>query len=64
MGRNKDLRRKIAGRQRMIETHERKIRRELLKPRPDESLIAHWQSEIKVWEEQVVHLNRRLEKDW
>jgi hypothetical protein len=48
----------------MIETHERKIRRELLKPRPDESLIAHWQSEIKVWEEQVVHLNRRLEKDW
>lgn len=64
MGRNKDLRRKIAGRQRMIQTHEEKIRRELLKPHPDESLVAYWQSEMKVWKAQVIHLNRRLERDW
>jgi hypothetical protein len=48
----------------MIQTHEEKVRRELLKPHPDESLVAHWQSEIKVWKERVVHLNRRLERDW
>lgn len=48
----------------MIANHEEKIRRELLKAHPDESLVAHWQSEIEVWKEQVVHLNRRLERDW
>jgi hypothetical protein len=48
----------------MIQTHEEKIRRELLKPHPDESLVAHWQSEMKVWKAQVIHLSRRLGRDW
>ena len=64
MGRNKDLRRKIAGRKRMIERHEEKIRIELSKPRPDESLIAHWRSEIEAVREKVTELARRLERNW
>jgi hypothetical protein len=64
MGRNKDLRKKIAGRRRMIERHEAKIRGELAKPHPDDSLIAHWRSEIVAVEEKVTELIRRLERDW
>jgi len=33
---NKDLRKKIAGCERMIEEHERKIQTELAKPHPDD----------------------------
>ena len=64
MGRNKDLRKKIAGRRRMIREHEEKIRFELSKPCPDEFLIAHWRSEIKVVEETIIALTRRLERNW
>jgi hypothetical protein len=64
MGRNKDLRKKIAGRRRMIERHEEKIRGELGKPHPDESLIAYWRSEIEAVKEKVEDLTRRLERDW
>jgi len=64
MGRNKDLRKKIAGRQQMIERHEGKIRVELSKPHPDESLIAHWRSEIEAVREKVTELTRRLERNW
>jgi hypothetical protein len=48
----------------MVEEHEAKIRRELLRPHPDEALVAHWQKEIEVRKEQVVHLTRRLKRDW
>ena len=48
MGRNRILRRRIAGSQRMIEEHESKICRERMKTQPDEDLIAHWQHEIEV----------------
>jgi hypothetical protein len=64
MGRNKDLRRKIAGRRRVIERHEEKIRAELSKPRPDESLIEHWRSEIQAVKERIADLRRRLESNW
>jgi predicted nucleic acid-binding Zn-ribbon protein len=64
MGRNKDLRKKIAGRRRMIERHEEKIRAELSKPLPDESLIAHWRSEIEAVEQKITELTRRLERNW
>jgi hypothetical protein len=64
MGRNKDLRKKIAGRQRMIEGHEEKIRRELSRPHTDESLIAHWRSEIEAVREKVTELTRRMERNW
>ena len=48
----------------MIEGHEVKIRVELSKPHPDESLIAHWRSEIEAVKEKVAELTRRLERDW
>ena len=64
MGRNKDLRKKIAGRQRVIERHEEKIRIEPSKPHPDESLIAHWRSEIEAVREKITELTRCLERKW
>ncbi len=48
----------------MIGEHENKIRREWMKPRPDEDLIAHWQHEIDVRKEQVAQLTRRLKREW
>jgi hypothetical protein len=41
MGRNKDLRKRIAGYREIIEKHETRIRSELAKDRPNESEIAH-----------------------
>ena len=64
MGRNKDLRKKIAGRRRMVQRHEEKIRRELAKPHPDESLIEHWRNEIQAVKVKVAELTRRLERNW
>jgi hypothetical protein len=64
MGRNKDLRKKIAGRRQMIENHEAKIRAELARPNPDEALIAHWRSEIGAVQAKISDLTRRLERNW
>jgi hypothetical protein len=64
MGRNRDLRRKIAGRERVVEEHEKKVRRELTKLEPDELLIAHWQREIENWKRKILHLTRRLKREW
>jgi len=63
VGRNLDLRRRIAGSQRMIEEHENKIRRERIKTQPDEDLIAHWQHEIEVRKQQVVRLSAVLDEN-
>ena len=48
----------------MIERHEEKIRIELSQPHPDESLIAHWRSEIEAVKEKITELTRRLERNW
>jgi hypothetical protein len=40
MGRNQDIRRKIAGRERVIKEHEEKIRRERARSEPDQFLIS------------------------
>ena len=64
MGRNQDLRRKIAGRQKVIEEHEGKIRSERMKPAPDESLIDHWQREIDARKGEIARLNRRMKRTW
>ncbi len=64
MGRNKDLRRKIVSTKRMVEEHESKIRRERMKSHPDEDLIAHWETEINVWKDQVEQWTRRLRREW
>jgi len=39
MGRNKELRKKIAAQREDIGDHEEKIRRERMKPEPDEGVI-------------------------
>ena len=64
MGRNQDLRRKIAGREKVIEEHEEKIRRERMKPASDESLIDHWQREIDARRSEIARLTRRLKRAW
>ncbi|MGH9446496.1 MAG: hypothetical protein ACRD3O_12325 [Terriglobia bacterium] len=46
MGKNKKVRKKIAGRDRQIASHEEKIAAEEAKPHPDMGAIRHWQTEI------------------
>jgi len=64
MGRNKDLRTRIAGYERVIAKHEQKIRVELAEENPNELRIAAWQREIRVWKEMIGRLSRRLNRDW
>ncbi len=64
MGRNQDLRRKIAGRQKVVKEHEEKIRRERMKSAPDESVIDHWQREIDARRSEIARFNRRLKRAW
>ncbi len=64
MGRNQDLRRRIAGREKVVHEHEEKIRRERMKSAPDESLIDHWQREIDARKSEIARLSRRLKRAW
>jgi hypothetical protein len=64
MGRNKDLRKKIAGHHRVIELHEEKIRRQRNKDNPDEDLIAGWLEEIAGHKKAIEQLSRRLKREW
>ncbi|PYU96697.1 MAG: hypothetical protein DMG26_10170 [Acidobacteria bacterium] len=64
MGRNKDLRRKIAACQSVIEAHEEKIRAEQTKPHPSEELLAGWKREIETQKKAIAHLTRRLKREW
>jgi hypothetical protein len=54
MGRNQDLRKRIAGYERIIARHAEKIRAELANQSPNEVRIAGWRREIRVWEEIVI----------
>lgn len=64
MGRNKELRKKIAAQREVIEDHEEKIRRERLKPMPNESYIRGWRREINPATEKIEDLVRRLKREW
>ena len=64
MGRNKDLRKKIAARERVIEAHEEKIRLERARAHPSEDLLRGWQREIDTQKKAVAHLMRRLTREW
>jgi hypothetical protein len=64
MGRNRDLRKKLAGYEQIIARHERRILNELAKEQPDESLLAGWKREIKTWKDTVERLTRRLNRKW
>lgn len=64
MGRNRKIRKNIAGWERAVRRHETKIEAERAKPEPDPSLIGHWESEIKSFKETIDRLLRRLRRDW
>jgi hypothetical protein len=64
MGRNKELRKKIAAQREVAEEHEEKIRRERMKPMPNESYIRGWQREINTAREKIERLVRRLKREW
>ena len=64
MGRNKDLRKKIAGHRRVIEAHEEKIRQQRAKEHPDEDLVDGWLEEIAGHRKAIEQLSRRLKREW
>ncbi|MGH9351941.1 MAG: hypothetical protein ACRD2G_07260 [Terriglobia bacterium] len=61
MGRNKDLRKAIAGHERNIGKHKLKIESESEKDFPNEELIEKWRQDIKKSELRIQVLRRRLE---
>lgn len=64
MGRNRDLRKRLAGCQRVIEAHEEKIHQERMKTHPNEELLWGWQREIEVQKKIMAQLMRRLKREW
>jgi hypothetical protein len=64
MGRNKELRKKIAAQREVAEEHEEKIRRERLKPMPNESYIQGWTREVNTARDNIERLVRRLKREW
>ena len=64
MGRNRKLRKRRAGQERVIADHENKIREERAKPVPNESYISGWQREIEVARKTIERLTRRLKREW
>ncbi len=64
MGRNKELRKKIAGQERVIADHMAKIRREHAKPHPDDDVVRGWEREIEAARKKLENLTRRLEREW
>jgi hypothetical protein len=64
MGRNKELRKKIAAQREVAEEHEEKILRERMKRMPNESYIRGWQREINTAREKIERLVRRLKREW
>ena len=49
---------------RSIEEHENKVRRERMRPNPDEPQITHWEHEIDAHEKRLQVLLRRLKREW
>ncbi len=62
MGRNKQLRKRMAGQRKVIARHEQKIRAELGKPTPDFDYIREWEREIDVARKAVRKLREQLER--
>ena len=64
MGRNKRIRKDLAGLERALRKHEEKIEAERAKPIPNSKRIAHWEAEIRSFRKQMDRLLRRLRRDW
>jgi hypothetical protein len=62
MGRNKKLRIRLGALRQQITDHQIKIALENQRPTSDQSLIRHWEVEIKAWENTVRNLERRLKR--
>jgi uncharacterized coiled-coil protein SlyX len=62
MGRNKQLRKRIAGQLRVIAAHQEKIEAELSQATPDSGYITKWQREIDIARKNVRKLSEQLEK--
>jgi hypothetical protein len=62
LGKNKQLRKKIAGLLRTILAHQRKIEQELQKPAPDIGFIRKWEKEIDTARKAMRKLEERLER--
>jgi len=53
-------RRKIESLEERIREHQEKIQREREKDKPDEGLIAHWEEEIRAFQEAIRRAKKRL----
>lgn len=62
MGKNKQLRKRIAGQLRVIRAHQEKIDAELRKPSPDLGYIRKWEREIDIARKNVRKLEKQQEK--
>jgi hypothetical protein len=62
MGKNKQLRKRIAGQLRVIAAHQEKIEAELRKPAPYLGYIRKWEREIDIARKTVRDLEEQLEK--
>ncbi|ALJ91204.1 hypothetical protein TO73_1361 [Thermus aquaticus Y51MC23] len=60
MGKNKHLRKRLAGLEHQILRHHQKIQAELEKASPDWGLIGKWEKEIRAWEGERRRILRRL----
>lgn len=60
MGKRQKLRKKIAGQERVVDEHRRKIEEEMKKPRPNLRAIEKWLKDIRRAEEKIRQLKRRL----
>lgn len=60
MGKNKQLRKQIAGDSRQIARHEAKIVAELRKSNPDKGMVAHWRKEIRGWRGVIERRSKKL----
>jgi hypothetical protein len=64
MGRNRELRKKIAALEEVVGAHEDKIRNERMKPTPNETYILAWKREISTARGKIERLTRRLKREW
>jgi len=60
LGKKRRYRRKIESLEERIREHQKKIQRERGKDKPDERLIAHWEKEIRAFQEAIRRAKKRL----
>ncbi|MBI1742690.1 hypothetical protein HYR54_06440 [Candidatus Acetothermia bacterium] len=60
MGRNKKLRKRVAGLEEQITLHRAKIAHERMESAPDRQLLRKWAKDITVWEKQIARLKAKL----